>query len=144
MDEFPEKFPKGKGGHFWSKKKKFRSEKFHCKFSAGATSLRKKSQYNFPKKGQRGGQRPFGNFPEIHPFWWRQASLRMPSCSADPSSQASFETLWKFIRFGALGFPYKAAETPNLACQMSLVPLSLVFPLMILILELVPILILIG
>ena len=25
--------------------------------------------------GGRGGQRPFRNFPEIHPFWWRQASL---------------------------------------------------------------------
>ena len=39
-------------------------------------SLRKKSQYNFPKKGRGGGgQRSFGNFPEIHPFWYIQASL---------------------------------------------------------------------
>ena len=44
--EFPEKASK-RGGHF-------RSEKFHCKFSAGATGLRKKLQYFFPKKG-RGG-----------------------------------------------------------------------------------------
>ena len=39
---------KGGGGHF-------RSEKFHCKFSAGATGLRKKLQWNFPKKGRGGG-----------------------------------------------------------------------------------------
>ena len=29
----------------------------------------------FPKKGQGGGQGPFGNFPEIHPFSYAQASL---------------------------------------------------------------------
>ena len=34
---FRKNFKKGGGGHF-------RSEKFHCKFSAGATGLRKKSQ----------------------------------------------------------------------------------------------------
>ena len=69
---FRKKLRKG-GGHF-------RSEKFHCKFSAGATGLRKKSQYFFPKKGR--GQRPFGNFPKIHPFWQRQASLSL-SVNAD-------------------------------------------------------------
>ena len=61
---------KGGGGHF-------RSEKFHCKFSAGATGLRKKSQYIFQKwGGGEGGQRPFRNFPEIHPFLKRRASPR--------------------------------------------------------------------
>ena len=40
---FRKKLRKG-GGHF-------RSEKFHCKFSAGATGLRKKSQYIFRKRG---------------------------------------------------------------------------------------------
>ena len=64
---FRKKLRKG-GGHF-------RSEKFHCKFSAGATSLRKKSQYFFRKRGGGGGQRPFGNFSKIYPFWQRQASL---------------------------------------------------------------------
>ena len=66
---FRKKLRKG-GGHF-------RSEKFHCKFSAGATGLWKKSQYFFPKKGRGGwgGQGPFGNFPEIHPFRYAQASL---------------------------------------------------------------------
>ena len=44
---FRKKLRKGGGRHF-------RSEKLHCKFSAGATGLRKKSQYCFPKKG-RGG-----------------------------------------------------------------------------------------
>ena len=33
------------------------------------------SQYPFPKKGGGGSQRPFGVSPEIHPFWWIQASL---------------------------------------------------------------------
>ena len=33
----------------------------------------KKLQYDFPK--MRGGQRPFGTFPKIHPFWSCQASL---------------------------------------------------------------------
>ena len=32
----------------------------------------------FSEKGAGGGgQRPFGNFPEIHPFWCGQASLRI-------------------------------------------------------------------
>ena len=32
----------------------FQSEKFHCKFGAGATGLRKKLQYIFQKNGQGG------------------------------------------------------------------------------------------
>ena len=45
---FRKKLRKG-GGHF-------RSEKFHCKFSAGATSLRKKSQYFSQKRGGGGSK----------------------------------------------------------------------------------------
>ena len=44
-------------------------------FVADFSTSRKKAQHNFPKRG-RGGQRPFGIFPKIHPFWWAQASLR--------------------------------------------------------------------
>ena len=29
----------------------------------------KKTQYDFPKMRGGGGQRPFGIFPKIHPFW---------------------------------------------------------------------------
>ena len=32
-----------------------------------------KLQYKLPK--MRGGQRPFGIFPKIHPFWYRHPSL---------------------------------------------------------------------
>ena len=65
--EFPENFEIA-GGHF-------RSEKFRCKFSAGHHEFMKKLQTKSRKRGG-GGQRPFGNFPKIHPFWRRQASLR--------------------------------------------------------------------
>ena len=34
------------------------------------TFPKKKLQHNFPK--MRGGQRPFGTFPKIHPFWYRR------------------------------------------------------------------------
>ena len=36
--------------------------------------LSRNPQYDFPK--MRGGQRPFGTFPKIHPFWWHHLSLR--------------------------------------------------------------------
>ena len=36
--------------------------------------LSRNPQYDFPKMG--GGQRPFGIFPKIHPFWRRRLSLR--------------------------------------------------------------------
>ena len=32
-------------------------------------NFRKNLQYNFPKMRGGGGQRPFGTFPKIHPFW---------------------------------------------------------------------------
>ena len=38
-------------------------------------NFRKKLQHNFPKMSG-GGQRPFGTFPKIHPFWKGNASLR--------------------------------------------------------------------
>ena len=31
-------------------------------------NFEKKMQHNFPKM-RGGGQRPFGTFPKIHPFW---------------------------------------------------------------------------
>ena len=37
-------------------------------------NFRKKLQHNFPKM-RGGGQRPFGTFPKIHPFWKGSASL---------------------------------------------------------------------
>ena len=37
----------------------------------------KNPQHDFPKMREGGGQRPFGTFPKIHPFWNGDASLRM-------------------------------------------------------------------
>ena len=37
--------------------------------------LSRNPQYNFPKM-RGGGQRPFGTFPKIHPFWSARPSLR--------------------------------------------------------------------
>ena len=37
-------------------------------------NFRKNLQHNFLKM-RGGGQRPFGTFPKIHPFWRRSASL---------------------------------------------------------------------
>ena len=39
----------------------------------------KKAQYDFPKMRGGGGQRPFGTFPKIHPFWYSRPSLSMES-----------------------------------------------------------------
>ena len=40
-------------------------------------NFRNKLQHNFPKmRGGAGGQRPFGTFPKIHPFWKGNVSLR--------------------------------------------------------------------
>ena len=36
--------------------------------------LSRNLQYDFPKM-RGGGQRPFGIFPKIHPFWWGHPSL---------------------------------------------------------------------
>ena len=38
-------------------------------------NFRKKLQHNFPKMSGEGGQRPFGTFLKIHPFWKGNASL---------------------------------------------------------------------
>ena len=57
---FRKNFKKGGGGHF-------RSEKFHCKFGAVWSGLRKKSQYILRKRG--GGQGPFGNFIGFAERW---------------------------------------------------------------------------
>ena len=53
---------KGGGDHF-------RSEKFHCKFSASATGLRKKLQYFFPKKGRGGVKGCSEIFRKLIGFW---------------------------------------------------------------------------
>ena len=54
------------GGHF-------RSEKFHCKFGARASGLRKKSQCIFRKRGG-----VLKGRSKIHPFWRSVASLTLP------------------------------------------------------------------
>ena len=36
-----------------------------------------KKLHDFPKMMGGGGERPFGTFPKINPFWMCQASLRM-------------------------------------------------------------------
>ena len=41
-------------------------------------SFLKNLQYDFPKMRRGGGQRPFGTFPKIHPFWKGEASLIAP------------------------------------------------------------------
>ena len=64
--EFSEKFQGGRG-HFESKN-------LRCRFWTFKQSLLnilfRKSNSEFPK--MRGGQRPFGTFPKIHPFWYRR------------------------------------------------------------------------
>ena len=60
------------GGHF-------RSKKFHCNFFCirngnFGNEFAEKIAMKFSEKG--GGQRPFGNFPEIHSNPGTQASLR--------------------------------------------------------------------
>ena len=66
--EFPEKASK-RGGVISDLKN------FVANFSASATGLRKNCNIFFRKRGGGGGQRPFGNFPEIHRYLKRRASL---------------------------------------------------------------------
>ena len=40
-------------------------------------SFLKNLQHDFPKMRGGGGQRPFGTFPKIHPFWYGEASLTL-------------------------------------------------------------------
>ena len=44
-------------------------------FVAKLQFLSRNPQYDFPKM-RGGGQRPFGTFPKIHPFWSGDTSLR--------------------------------------------------------------------
>ena len=37
-------------------------------------------------EGGAGGQRPFGTFPKIHPFWKGNASLRLPRLQSPTSA----------------------------------------------------------
>ena len=57
----------GKGGVYSNPKK----------FVADFSTSRKKVQHSFPKRG-RGGHRPFGSFPKIHPKLSIESSLRNP------------------------------------------------------------------
>ena len=50
---------------------------FAIKDDTSVMNFGKNLQHNFPKmRGGEGGQRPFGTFPKIHPFWKGSASLR--------------------------------------------------------------------
>ena len=61
-DEFSEKFQRG------GRVKKFMLQIFAI--------IDDTSVMNFRKNEEGGGQRLFGTFPKIHPFWRRSASLR--------------------------------------------------------------------
>ena len=65
------KAPKrGRGAFSVQKCCRFRT--FKCGFLG--MKFWKKLQHDFPKM-RGGGQRPFGIFPKIDPFWWRHLSL---------------------------------------------------------------------
>ena len=51
----------------------------------------KNPQYDFPKMKGGGGQRPFGTFPKIHPFWKGQASHRSSKISERTSNSRDEE-----------------------------------------------------
>ena len=72
-DEFLEKFQKGgRGGSFPIQK--FMLQIFAIINASSVMYSGKKAQHDFPK--MRGGQRPFGTFPKIDPFWKCEASLK--------------------------------------------------------------------
>ena len=58
------------------------TQKFlHMNICTFVAILSRNPQYNFPK--MRGGQRLFGTFPRVHPFWRCEASIRGCSCVND-------------------------------------------------------------
>ena len=57
--------------------------------------FRKKLQYDFPKFRGAGGQRSFGTFPKIHPFWRRSASLTVANMITYTSGVTPPPTLHK-------------------------------------------------
>ena len=57
----------GGGGSFSIQK--FMLQIFAIIDDTSVMNFRKKLQHNFPKMRGGGGQRPFGTFPKIHPFW---------------------------------------------------------------------------
>ena len=67
------KVPRGGGGSFSIQK--FMLQIFAIIDDTSVMNFRKNLQHNFPKM-RGGGQRPFGTFPKIHPFWKGKASLR--------------------------------------------------------------------
>ena len=66
-DEFSEKFRRGGGGGSFSIQK-FILQIFAIIDDTSVMNFRKNLQHSFPKM-RGGGQRPFGTFPKIHPFW---------------------------------------------------------------------------
>ena len=63
----------------------------------------------FPHGGQKitivGGQGPFGNFPEIHPFWYARASL-------NPGIIIIIKLVINYIILGMLGnLPFSPASS---------------------------------
>ena len=50
--------------------------------------LSQNPQYDFPKM-RGGGQRPFGTFPKIHPFWWGH-----PSLSTSDALHIVYSVIW--------------------------------------------------
>ena len=66
-----------KGGVSFSIQK-FMLQIFAIKDDTSVMNFGKNLQHNFPKMSGGGGQRPFGTFPKIHPFWKGKASLSQP------------------------------------------------------------------
>ena len=88
-DEFPENFRK-EGGVI-SDPKNFIAIFFCIRNGNFGNEFAEKIAMKFSEKGAgggRGGQRPFGNFPEIHSFPGRQASLTLTNM---------FWSVWKIV-----------------------------------------------
>ena len=66
----------GGGGGVISDPKIYVADFCHYKGYTSVMNFGTNPQHNFPKmRGRGGGQRPFGTFPKIHPFWRGEASL---------------------------------------------------------------------
>ena len=67
--------PKGEGGGGLFPIPKKLLQIFAIIKGSSVMNFGKNPQHDFPKM-RGGGQRPFGTFPKIHPFWRGDASLR--------------------------------------------------------------------
>ena len=68
-------------------------------------NFRKKLQHNFPKmRGGAGGQRPFGTFPKIHPFWKGNASLIVAFKNLRWVSRKKENRTWEVLLLGCPPF----------------------------------------